>query len=329
MTWVVWRQYRMTAAIAAALLAALAILLLITGLQVANEYHNALKACTASNTCGNLANTLNLGANPGNAFVSLSIGVPAILGLFWGAPMVAREIEAGTVNFGWTQSVTRWRWLAAKTSWLLLAAALWGGAVAALVTWWSGPENALNLDRFNLNVFDVQGIVPVGYAVFAVALGIATGTIVRHMLPALAITLGGFVALRFVIANYLRPHYMTALTLTQRVGGGLTPKGAYWGLGSGITTASGGAISASGGGPNIGLGNVTIPIPAACRGLVGPGQGIQNALSCIGAHGYREYTTYQPAYRYWPFQFIETGVSLALALICVAVTFYVVRHRDA
>ena len=96
MTWVVWRQYRLTAAIAAALLAVLAILLLITGLQAANEYHNALKACTASNTCGNLANTLNLGGNPGNALASLSIGIPAILGLFWGAPMVAREIETGT-----------------------------------------------------------------------------------------------------------------------------------------------------------------------------------------------------------------------------------------
>jgi hypothetical protein len=68
MTWVVWRQYRVTAAIAAALLAALAVLLLITGLQVANDYHNALKACTASNTCGNLASSLNLGSNPGNCF---------------------------------------------------------------------------------------------------------------------------------------------------------------------------------------------------------------------------------------------------------------------
>ena len=328
MTWVVWRQYRVTAAIAAVLLAALAVLLLITGLQVANDYHNALKACTASNTCGNLGSTLNLGANPGNAFVSLSIGIPAILGLFWGAPMVARELETGTVNFSWTQSVTRWRWLAAKTGWLLLGAALWGGAVAALVTWWSGPENALNLDRFNLNVFDVQGIVPVGYAVFAVALGIAAGTIVRRTLPALAITLGVFVVLRLVIANYLRPHYMTALTLTQSVGGTLTPKGAYWGLGSGITTASGAAISQSSGGPMIGLGNVVIPIPAACRGLLAPGQ-VQRVLSCIGTQGYREYTTYQPASRYWPFQFIETGIVLALAAALVAVTFVVLRRRDA
>jgi len=329
MTWVVWRQYRVTAAIAAALLAALAILLLITGLQVSNDYHNALKACTASNTCGNLANTLNLGGNPGNAFASLSIGIPAILGLFWGAPMVARELETGTNQFAWTQSVTRWRWLAAKTGWLLLAGAVFGGAVAALVTWWSRPENALNLDRFNVNVFDVQGIVPVGYAVFAVALGIAAGTLVRRMLPALAITLGVFVAVRLVIASYLRPHYMTALALTQRVGGTLTPKGAYWGLGSGITTVSGAAIPQSSGGPMIGLGNVVIPIPAACRGLVGGGLGIQPALSCIGAHGYREYTTYQPASRYWPFQFIETGIFLALAAALVAVTFVALRRRDA
>ncbi len=51
----------------------------------------------------------------------------------------------------------------------------------------------MSLDRFNPNVFDVQGIVPVGYALFAVVLGLAAGTIVRRTLPALAITLGVFV----------------------------------------------------------------------------------------------------------------------------------------
>ena len=328
MTWVVWRLYRTPVIVAAAALAAFAVLLLITGLQVATDYHNALQACTAAKTCGDLGSTLNLGANPGNAFVSLSIGIPAILGLFWGAPMVAREIEAGTSQFAWVQSVTRRWWLAVKAGWLVLAAAIWGGAVAALVTWWSGPENAVSLDRFNLNVFDVQGIVPVGYAVFAVALGIAAGTIVRRTLPALAITLGVFIAARFVIANYIRPHYMSALTLTQSVGGTLTPKGAYWQLTSGIVTASGGAIPQSAGGPTIGLGGNAIPIPAACRSLAGTGP-IHRMISCISAQGYRQYMTYQPASHYWPFQLIETGIFLALAAALIAVTFLVVRRRDA
>ncbi len=331
MTWVVWRLYRTPVIVAAAALAIFAVLLLITGLQVASEYHNALQTCTASRNCGDLQSVLNLGGSPGNIFVSLSVAVPALLGLFWGAPMVAREIESGTSQFAWVQSVTRSRWLAAKTGWLVLAAAVWGGAVAALVTWWSGPENAVSLDRFNLNVFDVQGIVPVAYAIFAVALGIAAGTIVRRALPALAITLGVFVAVRVVIANYLRPHYLAAHTLTQSIGGTLTPKGAYWQLTTGIVTASGTAVPPRSSGGTIGFGYGSMPfsdLPAACRAFVGSGQP-QRVISCLSARGYRQYMTYQPASHYWPFQFIETGIFLALAAALIAVAFAILRRRDA
>jgi len=229
------------------------------------------------------------------------------------------------------QSVTRSRWLAVKTGWLVLAAAIWGAAVAALVTWWSGPENAVSLDRFNPSEFDLQGIVPAGYAVFAVVLGIAVGTIVRRTLPALAITLGVFVALRLVIERYLRPHYMTALTLTQRLGGTLIPKGAYWQVSNGVITASGAAVPQEGPGGSVGLGDVSISaqaLPATCRGLLANGRP-QQITSCIDAHGYRQYLTYQPASHYWPFQFIETGIFVALAIVLVGVTFLVIRRRDA
>lgn len=329
MTWVVWRMHRTPVIAAAAALAAFAVLLLITGLQIATEYHNALHACAATKTCGNLASALNLGG-PANVFVGLSIAVPALLGLFWGAPMVAREIEAGTSQFAWVQSVTRVRWLAVKTGWLVIAAVIWGGAVAALVTWWSGPENAVSLDRFNPNVFDVQGIVPVGYALFAVALGIAAGTIVRRTLPALAITLGVFVALRIVIASFLRPHYMHALTLTQRFGAAMVPKGAYWQLTTGVLNAAGATVQQTGN-AFLGLGNVSLPVsavPAACQRLIATGQP-QSMISCLNAQGFREYLTYQPASHYWPFQLIETGIFLALAAALIAVTFTILRRRDA
>jgi hypothetical protein len=330
MTWVVWRLHRTPLIVAAAALAAFAVLLLITGMQIATEYHNALRTCAATNTCADLASTLNVGGNVANIFVGLSITVPALVGLFWGAPLVAREIEAGTSQFAWVQSVTRMRWLAVNTGWLVLVTALWGGAVAGLVTWWSGPENAISLDRFDRNVFDVQGVVPVGYALFAVALGIAVGTIMRRTLPALAITLGVFVALRLVVALLLRPHYLHALTLAQKVGGTMIPKGSYWQLGTGIANAAGTALPRTGRGM-IGLGNVTFStsaVPAACQRLIGVGPP-QNMISCLNAQGLHQYLTYQPASRYWSFQLIETGIFLALAVALIAVTFAIVRRRDA
>ena len=179
-------------------------------------------------------------------------------------------------------------------------------------------------------MFDVQGIVPVGYALFAVALGIAAGTIVRRLLPALAITLGGFVALRIVIASFLRPHYMHALTLTQRIGGSMVPKGAYWQLTTGLVNAAGATVPRTGD-RLIGLGNVTFSvsaIPTACQRLIGTGPP-QGVVSCLNAHGLRQYLTYQPASHYWPFQFVETGIFLALAAALVAVTFVILRRRDA
>jgi hypothetical protein len=173
MTWLVWRQHRNQAYLAAAALAAFAVLLLVTGWQMASTYHSALTSCAASHTCGNL-NTLTLGTPPVLLLlVMLTLVVPCLLGVFWGGPLVARELETGTSQFAWTQSITRRRWLTVKAGWALLAAAAWGGAISALVTWWSSAVNALNHQNFQPGQFDIQGIVPVGYAVFAVALGIA------------------------------------------------------------------------------------------------------------------------------------------------------------
>jgi len=115
----------------------------------------------------------SLGSGLIGAVVEASLAVPALLGMFLGAPAVAREVETGTAHFAWTQAVTRRHWLTVKTCWLLLAALVWGGAVGALVTWWSGPRNAVAANQFSPGTFDVQGIMPAVYSLFAMALGIA------------------------------------------------------------------------------------------------------------------------------------------------------------
>ena len=222
MTWLVWRQHRAQFCVGAALLAALAVLLLITGLQMASQYHSAIAACAAAHSCANLASSLFLGSHAVGFLVIMTLGAPVLVGLFWGAPLVAAELETGTSQFAWMQSVTRKRWLAVKTGWLLLAATVWGGVISALVTWWSGPDNALQLDQFKPGRFDIMGLVPVAYALFAMALGIAAGTLLRRTLPAMAVTLAGFIAVRAVIALWLRPHYMSAVTVTYNLLHGYT-----------------------------------------------------------------------------------------------------------
>ena len=325
MTWLVWRQHRAQFYVGAALLAALAILLLTTGLQMASQYHSAIAACTANHSCTDQGG-LFLGNRTVGFLVIMTLGTPVLAGLFWGAPLVAAELETGTSQFAWMQSVTRRRWLAVKTGWMLLAAAVWGGVISILVTWWSGPNNALHLDAFNPGRFDIMGLVPVAYALFAMALGIAAGTLLRRTLPAMAITLGGFIAVRAVIALWLRPHYMSAVTVTYNLLRGYTPAGSYWQLGQGVLDPSGHLVPQPNGPAAFG-----IPIgylPASCAPLNGGATKV--APSCAQAlarfHGF---VTYQPASRYWTFQGIETGIFVLLAAILIAVAAVVLLRRDA
>jgi hypothetical protein len=329
MTWVVWRQHRNQAFFAAAALAAFAVIMLITGLQMASQYRSDLTLCAASHSCDNLAGTLNLEAPWLSAVVTLTVVVPCLLGVFWGGPLVAREFETGTNQFAWMQSIPRSRWLAVTVGCVLLAAAFWGGAISGLVTWWSSPVNALQQQNFQAAQFDIQGIVPIGYAVFAVALGIAAGALLRRTLPAMAITLVGFTVVRLLISEDFRSHYLTAVTRTFGFfHAPPQPTGSYWLVSSGLIGPRGPVPTPSGITLRIdGVGINPAALPDTCRSLVF--QHSRNIFSCLAAHGYHAFISYQPASRYWAFQGIETGIFVLLAAALVAVAAIVVLRRDA
>jgi ABC-type transport system involved in multi-copper enzyme maturation permease subunit len=338
MSWVVWRQHRNQAYFAAAALAAFAVLMLVTGLQMASQYHSALTLCTASHSCSNLANTLNLESPWVSVLITLTVAVPCLLGVFLGGPLVARECETGTSQFTWMQGITRARWLTITVGWVLLAAAAWGGAVSALVTWWSSPVNSLELQNFQPSQFDIQGIVPIGYAVFAVALGVAAGALLRRTLPAMAVTLVVFTLLRLLVSEDFRSHFLTPVTKTfsfLQPARTVFPTGSYWMVSSGLVGRNGPVPSGPlGAGETLGIDGIRIPVselPSACRTLLfqAPSKTTSGFPSCMAAHGYHAVISYQPAGRYWAFQGIETGIFVFLAAALIAVTAIVVLRRDA
>jgi len=338
MTWLTWRQYRAQAAVAALVLAAFATVLLVTGLQLAAQWHTLLASCTASRTCGGLHEGGTPLSNPlGWDLAVLSLMAPALFGVLVGAPLVAHELETRTSDFAWAQSITRTHWLAVKVGWVLLAAAVWGGAIAALVTWWSGPRNAAFGNAFQANYFDQQGLVPVAYSVFATALGIAAGATARRTLPAIAIVIGGFIGMRLWVSQGLRMHFMTPVTTFYGVAANFNPPAGSINTGGGLINKAGQLMTGS-------LGNVMIDgvpstsLPAACRQLIpasasgpnGPSGATLNAVyGCLQKAGYRQFISYQPISRYWAFQGIETGIYLAVAAALIAITFYAVLRRDA
>ena len=186
-----------------------------------------------------------------------------------------------------------------------------------------------------------MAIVPVGYAMFAMALGITAGALVRRTLPAVAITLAGFIAVRFVIFSWVRSHLIAAVTTYIPLSSGFTPGGAYWQLAAGYVGADGQPISIpqSTNGQVVGAAGGAIPVsslPAPCQALAGGDNARQLSpaardavLSCAQSHHIRAFLTYQPAGRYWAFQGIEIGIFVLLAAALIAVTFAVVSRRDA
>src|SRR4029453_7285318 len=86
------------------------------------------------------------------AVTAVVLLLPALIGLFWGAPLLARELEAGTHRLVWNQSITRTRWLAVKLAVTGLAAMTAAGLGSLVVSWWANPiEKAAHTCNFSVH----------------------------------------------------------------------------------------------------------------------------------------------------------------------------------
>ena len=145
---------------------------------------------------------------------AITLVVPALLGVFWGAPLVANELETGTYRLAWTQSVTRKRWLVEKLGLVGLWSVAVAGLLSLIVTWWYSPLDRVNANQFSSATFGMRDIAPIGYAVFAFALGLTVGVLIRRTLPAMGSTLVAFVAVRLAVTYWVRPHLVTPVRIT-------------------------------------------------------------------------------------------------------------------
>jgi hypothetical protein len=180
-------QFRAQAIIAVVTMAVYGALLAATGSMYTAD---ALRGCDVGR-CGNPGGyfTASLIRTPYLVLYLLSVGTillaPAVIGLFWGAPLIARELETGTDALAWNQSVTRTRWLAVKLTVGALVAMAATEALCLMQSWWAAPigravgdgasSGVLAQGRFTQLVFDTHGITPLGYAAFAFALGVTAG----------------------------------------------------------------------------------------------------------------------------------------------------------
>jgi ABC-type transport system involved in multi-copper enzyme maturation permease subunit len=318
MIWLTWRQHRIEGLITLGVLAVLGVFLLMTGLDMYHAFQQSgLSACLALHpdrtVCGPLVNAF------GRQFQSLIIVpgaplfLPVVLGVLVGAPLVAREYEQRTHLLVWMQSITRSRWLTMKLILVLGAGAVAAGALLALMIWWYGPFSQLN-GRFNPPAYDFEGPVLIGVTVMALALGIAAGTVTRRTIPAILLTLALILAIRWaVVIGGLRANFEPPILVTWPLAQGDNPPITLnyqdWRINDGYLDAHGN-------------------ISNTLRCVSSSPQTPPNPVQCAQADGYRSFgLTYQPKDRFWTFQWIETGIYLAISALAIAATAFLVRRR--
>ncbi|MHB8463294.1 MAG: hypothetical protein ACYDH6_04505 [Acidimicrobiales bacterium] len=322
MIWLAWRQYRAQAVTAVAAFIALGIVLAYTGPHLAHLYNaSGIAACQAGHgDCGPLIDDFTSHYPFLHGLGVLIVIVPGVLGVFWGAPLIARDVETRTHQLAWTQSVTRTRWLATKVALIGAASLALVGALTVVIALWSSPIDHVSGSRLGPGRFDQRGIVPLAYAAFAFAFGVLAGALIRRTIPAMVATLGGFAAVRFVVQQFVRPHLATPFHVTAPIFGGggaaTVPPGAW--------VVTGRTVDAAGHAFHVNRASLR----AACQIQQGGFEFGRTALrACAQRLGIHDVLTVQAARNYWPFQAWEAGMFAVLAVASLAAAFWWTRRR--
>jgi hypothetical protein len=328
MAGVTWRQHRIALAAVAVVLGALAVWLWIIGASAHHAYTAAASCHPAtSSACQDLAGTFNgTWGLMGNVAILLQL-VPALIGAFTGAPVLARELETGTFRFAWTQGFARWRWALAKLVALMVVLAATTAAFSVLLSWCYQPYSASGNQALGVygnsplvTVFSLREVTLPGWTLAAFAIGALAGMLIRRVVPAIVATLAVYAGLAIAAVAFLREHYLAPLVTSNP-----NLPGSAWIIGQWWTKDGRFAFA---GNPPLNLLNQFCPFPPSGTKGGSPSPGPTFA-QCLARHGYTNWFSYQPASRLWPFQWIEGGWLLALSALLIAVTIGLVHRRAA
>jgi hypothetical protein len=332
MIWLTWRQFRTPAVAGLIVLVVVVAFYAATGPGLAHLADTSgFASCAAS--CADVARTFHAEAMSGlagklyYAAGAILFLAPALVGVFWGAPLIAREFEQGTQRLIWNQSVTRARWVTVKLAGVALAAMAVAGLISLAVTWWAGDLDKAGDPRVLPLIYATRGVVPIGYALLAFVLGVTVGTLLRRTVPAMAITLVLVVAAQIGAPFLLREHLVTPVTVTRALPGdaidhlmmhssnamevyGADPETPSWVIRNDSLTPSGkvfdGPVNWAACGPEA--------TKAACSVWV-DSQHLSQRLSYI------------PDNRFWILQWRELGVLVAVSAVLAAFCSWWIRRR--
>ncbi|WP_345695243.1 hypothetical protein [Kitasatospora terrestris] len=216
------------------------------------------------------------------------------------------------------------------------------GLTSLAVTWWSSPiDRAVDaggatdtyFPRLDPVAFAARGIVPMAHAAFAFALGVALGLVIRRTLPAMATTFALYTAAQIAVPMWIRSH----LAAADRTVLPIEPDGAPLGIQDGakqivahLEQAPGAWVTSQ---QTLNAAGQPAPVPSSFADCLhiesGPPtlQQVDRCVADLGALGYKQQVTYQPAGNFWALQWAEAGLYLGLALALTGFCVWWIRRR--
>jgi ABC-2 family transporter protein len=309
MVWLSWRQHRVELLTVLGLGLGLAALMTVVSIEAQSNSGAVRQSCAGAPGPQCLTESINFSSQFTTifeAFQGLLLALPGLVGIFIGAPLLAREFEQGTARLIWTQGITRRRWFAMKLGVILVVAVAVASVLGAVGSVMTGTPGGIFDSRWSS--FDLQGLVLVAYVIFGIALGAAAGAIIRRTVPAMAVTLVAFVAVRVAVYNWIRPNLLPPLSWDTS---NLAPNlGDSWYLGQRAVDLSGHPIS-----------------DQYYQQLLANAGVLQGSLAdYMRAHGVVVLQLYQPEGRFWLFQSMEAALFLILAVTLIGLAAGAIRR---
>ena len=317
MIWLSWRQQRTETVLSAVIVVLLAALFVPAGIHLASFYdHGGVAHCLGGKTiaCGQTLAEFGNRAGILRSVTPWLTLLPGMIGVALAAPIVL-DLEGGTYRLAWTQSVTRRRWIATRLSLAIGTALATAGLLAILFTWYREPLDKA-FGRFDGTAFDLEGIAPLGYVLFALGLGLAIGAVWRRTAPAVITAFLAYVGCRLFVDGWLRQRFVTPRSATWSVNAHGPNLNNDWVLSSGISDRAGHLFS----------GNFSAL--QACGRVAFNGTKMVNA-KCLARHGAGyNHAVWQPASRFWEFQGIETALFAGLGVLLIAFATWRILSSD-
>ena len=324
LAWVTWRQHRLGLAGVLGVFGGLGLFMLFNGLAI----HHA-DTSLGLNTCGELGGSScqsQLAAfqqdysSLADHLPHLLMILPGLIGVFTGAPLLARELESGTFRFAWTQGRTRVRWIVTKLVLLAVVLIMLALAFSALFTWWYGPFDPIAGRMAPYGSYEISGLVFAARTLFGFTLGALLGLMIRRVVPAMVATGIAWSAVMWSSMIYLRPAIRQPITQLGRQAKGPLP-------GSGGLPFNADVVNhwfQDAAGHHISYYQV-ISQAIAANGGTSPTP--QKLGAWMAQQHYSQWVSYLPNTWFWHFQTIEATGYAILAVLLAITTVLALRRR--